>query len=105
MSKTHLDGVFADTQSVPQLDGLVPRARYDLAVISREGDAQDVLGVPDKAAGCGSPRKRGTGVKTGARPKLLTDQSLGLTHRHLFSQHHQELQATFKFIQHHIYPT
>lgn len=67
MSKRHLDGVFADTQGVPQLDGLVPGARHDLAVISREGHAQYVLGVSNEAASRGSPRKRDTGVKTGGR--------------------------------------
>ena len=45
-----LEGVFALAEDVPQLDGLVARARDDLAVIGREGDAHDVLGVPDKAA-------------------------------------------------------
>lgn len=74
MSKSHLDGVFTNTQSVPQLDGLVPGARHDLAVISRERNAQHVLGMSNKAAGCGSPRKTDTGVKMGTHPKLLTDQ-------------------------------
>lgn len=87
MSKSHLDGVFADTQCVPQLDGLVPGARHNLAVISREGDTQHILGVSNKAAGCGSPRKRDTEVKTRTCPKSLTDQSLGMIYQyHLLSQ-------------------
>lgn len=48
----YLDGVFADTKSVPQLDGPVPRTRHNLAVVSREGHTQNVLGVSDKPPGC-----------------------------------------------------
>lgn len=53
----HLNGVLANAESVPQLDGLVPRARHDLAVISREGHAQNILGVSNKLAG-GEPSKK-----------------------------------------------
>ena len=47
----YLDGVLADTQGVPQLDGLVARTRHNLPVISGEGNAEHILGVADKAAG------------------------------------------------------
>lgn len=46
-----LDGVLALAQRVPQLDGLVARARDNLAVVSREGDSEHVLLVRDEAAG------------------------------------------------------
>ena len=39
-----LDGVLALRQGVPQLDGLVPRAGHDLAVVGGEGHGHDVLG-------------------------------------------------------------
>ena len=45
------DGVLAITQSVPQLDCPVAGARDDLAVVGREGDRQDVVGVADKSTG------------------------------------------------------
>ena len=46
----HLNGVLADAERVPQLDGLVARARHDLPVVSGERDAEDVARVPDEAA-------------------------------------------------------
>lgn len=45
------DGVLAVTKGVPQLDGAVARTGDDLAVVGREGDGQDVVGVADEAAG------------------------------------------------------
>lgn len=33
----YLDGVLADTKSVPELHGSVTRTRHNLAVVSREG--------------------------------------------------------------------
>jgi len=45
------DGVLALAESVPQLDGAVTRARHDLAVVSREGNAQDVLLVVVELSG------------------------------------------------------
>lgn len=45
------DGVLAVTEGVPQLDGAVTRSRNDLAVVGREGDGKDVVGVADEAAG------------------------------------------------------
>ena len=44
------DSELALAQSVPELDRLVPRAGNDLAVVSREGDRQNLLGVSNKAA-------------------------------------------------------
>lgn len=38
-----LDGELALSQSVPQLDGLVTRARHDLTVVSREGNREHIL--------------------------------------------------------------
>jgi hypothetical protein len=49
-----LDGVFALSQGVPQLDGLISGSRDDLSVVGREGNAQDVLGVTDETASGGS---------------------------------------------------
>lgn len=49
---SYLDGVFADSKSVPELDGPVTGARNNLAVIGREGHAQDILGVPNESPGC-----------------------------------------------------
>lgn len=48
------DGVLAVTESVPELDGLVPRAGHDLAVVGGERDGKDVVVVADKAAGGGA---------------------------------------------------
>ncbi len=45
------DGVLALAQGVPQLDGLVAGAGDNLAVVRREGDGEDVLGVSSEAAG------------------------------------------------------
>lgn len=50
----YLDGVLADSKSVPQLDGLVTGGRHNLAVIGRECHAQDILGVPNKLSGGGA---------------------------------------------------
>lgn len=46
-----LDLVLALAEGVPQLNGLVTRARDDLTVVSREADGQDILVVADKALG------------------------------------------------------
>lgn len=50
ITEADLDGVLAHSEGVPQLDGFIPRARHDLAIISREGYTQDIFGVTDKAA-------------------------------------------------------
>lgn len=54
-SPAHLHRVLADAQGVPELDGLVPGARNDLAVVRGESHAQHVLGVAHEAAGGGAP--------------------------------------------------
>ncbi|GER32403.1 ribosomal RNA small subunit methyltransferase H [Striga asiatica] len=46
-----LDGVLALAKGVPELDGLVAGGGHDLAVVNREGDGEDVLGVADEATG------------------------------------------------------
>ena len=45
------DGVLELAEGVPQVDGAVARAGDDLAIVSRESDGQNVLGVADEAAG------------------------------------------------------
>jgi len=52
-----LDGVFADSQSVPQLDGAVAGSGHDLSVIGRESDAENVFGVSDESSGRRSHRQ------------------------------------------------
>lgn len=49
---SYLDGVFADTKSVPEFNGLVTGARNNLAVISRKGHTQNILCVANKHPGC-----------------------------------------------------
>lgn len=49
--QVYLDGVFADTQGVPQLDALVTRTGHNLPVISGEGNAENIVGVATEAAG------------------------------------------------------
>ena len=44
-----LDGVLANTQSIPQLDGAITGGGDDLTVVSGEGDGENVLGVADEA--------------------------------------------------------
>lgn len=63
-----LDGVFALTKSVPQVDGSVARTGDDLTVISGEGDGKDVFGVTNKAASGGAtvevPKAKSTITRT-----------------------------------------
>ena len=54
---TYLNGVLAHSQGIPQFNGLVPRTRHNLAVISRESHTQHILGVPHKTTGCCTPGK------------------------------------------------
>ena len=49
-----LDCVLADTKSVPQLDGLVPSSWYNLPIISRKGNTENILSVSNKTASCSS---------------------------------------------------
>lgn len=48
------DGEFAVTKGVPQLDAPVTGTGNDLAVVGRERDGQDIIGVADEAAGGGA---------------------------------------------------
>ena len=58
------DGEFALAQGVPKLDGLIPRAGNNLSVVRREGDRENVLGVPHESTGSLSgldlPQAKGT---------------------------------------------
>lgn len=45
------DGVLAVTEGVPELDGTVAGTGDDLAVVGREGNRENVVGVTDEAAG------------------------------------------------------
>jgi len=45
-----LNRVFANSKSVPQLDGAVARSGNDLSVVGGESDAEDVFGVSDKSS-------------------------------------------------------
>lgn len=48
------DGELAVTEGVPELDGPVAGARDNLAVVGRERDRKDVVGVTDEPAGGGA---------------------------------------------------
>ena len=48
----YLNGIFANTQGVPELDGLVPRSGYNLTVVCRESDTQHILRVSNKPSCC-----------------------------------------------------
>lgn len=45
------DGELAVTKGVPQLNGSVTGTRDNLAVVSREGNGQNVIVVADESAG------------------------------------------------------
>lgn len=45
------DGVFAVTESVPQLDSSVTRARDNLSVVGGEGYRENIVGVADESSG------------------------------------------------------
>lgn len=45
------DGELAVSQSVPQFDGSVAGSGYDLAVVGRERDGQNIIGVANKGSG------------------------------------------------------
>ena len=48
---SHLDGILADSESVPEFDGVVSRPRHNLSVVSRERHTHHVLGVTHKPPG------------------------------------------------------
>lgn len=45
------DGELAISEGVPELDCSVTGAGNNLAVVGREGDGEDIVGVADKSAG------------------------------------------------------
>ncbi|KAK7960886.1 hypothetical protein PG988_012100 [Apiospora saccharicola] len=45
------DGLLAVTEGIPQLDGMITRARNDLAVVGRKRDGENVVGMVNKSAG------------------------------------------------------
>jgi len=55
-----LDGVLANTQSVPQFDGAITGSGDNLTVVSGESDGENVLGVTNESSG---------GVTRGEIPK------------------------------------
>jgi len=64
-----LDGVFALTEGVPQVDSSIARTGHDLTVVSGEGNGEDILGVANEAAGSGTavevPETESTIARTG----------------------------------------
>lgn len=69
--ETYLDGVLADTKSVPEFNGLVTGARNNLAVISRKGHAQNILCVANKSPGCGTTEEN--------KQNIVGDQNCHIT--------------------------
>lgn len=64
-----VDGELALTKSVPQLDGLVTGSRDNLSVISRESNAENILGVSNEptCGGSGGNIPKAEGVIPGSR--------------------------------------
>jgi hypothetical protein len=48
------DGVFAVTESVPQLNGAVAGSRDDLTVVGGEGNGENIVGVANETTGGGT---------------------------------------------------
>lgn len=46
-----LYGELAVSECIPQLNGLVARARHNLTVVGGEGDRENIIGMADEAAG------------------------------------------------------
>jgi hypothetical protein len=46
-----VNGVLALSKSVPKLDGLITRSRYDLTVVYGKGNRKNILGVSNEATG------------------------------------------------------
>ena len=58
-----LNGVLADSESVPEFDGVISRARDYLSVVGREGYTHDILCVSHKPPSGGATGEReGEGV-------------------------------------------
>ena len=53
-----LNGVLADSESVPEFDGVVSRARDYLSVVGREGYTHDILCVAHNPPSGGTTGKR-----------------------------------------------
>ena len=53
-----LNGVLADSESVPEFDGVVLRARDYLLVVGREGYTHDILCVAHKPPSGGTTGER-----------------------------------------------
>ena len=53
-----LNGVLADSESVPEFDGVVSRARDYLSVVGREGYTHDILCVSHKPPSGGATGER-----------------------------------------------
>lgn len=51
------DGVLAVSEGVPQLDGAVTRGGDNLAVVSGEGDGEDIVGVANEGTGGNTGRE------------------------------------------------
>lgn len=49
-----LNSVLALTEGIPEFNGAVAGGGHDLAVVNRERDGDDILGVSAKAACCGT---------------------------------------------------
>jgi len=52
-----VDGIFALSEGVPELNGLISRTRNDLSVVGGKSDAKHVLGVADESSSGGSKVK------------------------------------------------
>ena len=77
-----LNGVLADTEGVPQLDGLITRTGDNLTVVSGESDRQDILGVANEltVAHAGVDVPKAEGSIPGARQNELSirgDDNIG----------------------------
>jgi hypothetical protein len=63
MSITVLNGVFAFTESVPQINRAVTRSRHDLTVVDRESCGENIFGVTNESASGGSIVNTGVRVR------------------------------------------
>jgi hypothetical protein len=81
--------VFALSEGVPQLDGLITRSRDDLSVVCREGNTQNILGVSNESSGSGSsiqipqsegsiPRSRQTELSIGRDDNVLNEVGVSM---------------------------
>lgn len=56
-SSLYLDSVLADTQSIPQLYGLVSGPRDNLPVVRGEGHTQHILGMAHESSRGSAPER------------------------------------------------